>query len=94
VSWLISKDWNASFAVEMLGRWYEADRFGETSRDWEALPIATLEYIIPASLFGSDQFANLLGRPAIDLQGSQFESVVHRASHHLKKGRVVAALVP
>ena len=73
VSWVISKDWNASFAVELLGRWYEADRFGETSRDWEALPIATLEYVIPASLFGSDSFANLLGRPAIDLQGSHLK---------------------
>jgi hypothetical protein len=73
VSWAISKDWNASFAVELLGRWYEADRFGETSRDWETLPIATLEYVIPASLFGSDSFANLLGRPAIDLQGSHLK---------------------
>jgi len=45
----------------MLGRWYEVDRFGETNHDWEALPIATLEYIIPASLFGSEQFANLSG---------------------------------
>jgi hypothetical protein len=73
VSWVISKEWNASFAVELLGRWYEADRFGETSRDWETLPIATLEYIIPASLFGSDSFANLLGRPAIDFQGSHLK---------------------
>jgi hypothetical protein len=72
-SWVISKDWNASFAVEMLGRWYEPDRFGATSRDWEVLPIATLEYIIPSSLFGSEQFANLLGRPAIDLQGSHLK---------------------
>ena len=70
VSWVISKDWNASFAVEMLGRWYEADSFGATSRDWEALPIATLEYVVPASLVGGDHFANLLGRPSIDLQGS------------------------
>ena len=73
VSWAISENWNASVAVELLGRWYEADRFGETSRDWEALPIATLEYIIPAGLFGSDSFANLLGRPAIDLQGSHLK---------------------
>jgi hypothetical protein len=72
-SWAISKDWNASFAVEMLGRWYEADRQGETSRDWEVLPIATLEYIVPASLFGDEQLANLLGRPAIDLQGSHLK---------------------
>jgi hypothetical protein len=72
-SWAISKDWNASFAVEMLGRWYEPDSAGEASHDWEILPIATLEYIIPASLFGSEQFADLLGRPAIDLQGSHLK---------------------
>lgn len=70
VSWAISKDWNASFAVELLGRWYEPNRFGEASRDWEALPILTVEYVIPASLIGGDHFADLLGRPAIDLQGS------------------------
>ena len=69
VAWVISESWNASLAVEFLGRWYEADRFGETSRDWEALPIATVEYVIPASIFGSERLANLLGRPAIDLQG-------------------------
>ena len=57
MSWVISREWNASFAVEFLGRWYEPNRFGEASRDWEALPIATLEYIMPASLFGNDQFA-------------------------------------
>jgi hypothetical protein len=73
VSWAISKDWNASLAVELLGRWYEPDRFGETSRDLEVLPIATLEYIIPASLFGSESVAKLLGRPAIDLQGSHLK---------------------
>jgi hypothetical protein len=73
VSWAISKDWNASFAVELLGRRYEPNRFGEASRDWEALPIVTVEYVIPASLFGSDSLANLLGRPAIDLQGSHLK---------------------
>ena len=66
-SWVISKDWNASLAVELLGRWYEPNSVGETNRDWEVLPIATLEYIIPASLFGGENLANLLGRPAIDL---------------------------
>jgi hypothetical protein len=59
-SWGISADWNASLAVEMLGRWYDPNTLGETSRDWEVLPIATLEYIIPASLFESDEFANLI----------------------------------
>ena len=66
----ISKNWNASLAVEFLGRWYEPDRFGEASHDWEALPIATVEYVMPASLFGSDETARLLGAPAIDLQVS------------------------
>ena len=27
-SWVISKDWNANFAVEMLGRWYEPELVG------------------------------------------------------------------
>ena len=48
-----SENWNASFAVELLGRWYEADRFGETSRDWEALPIATARIFVPASYSGA-----------------------------------------
>ncbi len=73
VTWNISKNWNASFGVELLGRWYEPDRFGQTSRDWEVLPIVTLEYVIPASLFGSENVANMLGRPAIDLQGSELK---------------------
>jgi hypothetical protein len=73
VSWAISKNWNVSFGVELLGRWYDPDRFGQTSRDYEVLPIATLEYIIPASLFGSERVADLLGRPAIDLQGSHLK---------------------
>lgn len=72
-SWVISENWNASFAVQLLGRWFDADPFGEKRRDWEAQPIATLEYIVPASLFGGDRFANLIGRPAIDLQGSHLD---------------------
>jgi hypothetical protein len=70
VSYVISKDWSASLAVELLGRWYEPDLAGETSRDWEALPIATLEYLIPASFLGGESFAKVLGRPALDFQGS------------------------
>src|SRR5262249_8147919 len=88
VSWAISKNWNASFAVELLGRWYEPDRIGQTSRDWEVLPILTLEYIIPASFFGSERVANLLGRPAIDLQGSHLKvsSIVTGVSYNQWEG--------
>jgi hypothetical protein len=70
VSCVISKDWSASLAVEFLGRWYEKDAAGETSRDWEALPIATLEYLIPPSFLGGENIAKILGRPALDFQGS------------------------
>jgi hypothetical protein len=73
VSYVISKDLSASFAVELLGRWYEADRFGETSRDWETLPIGTLEYVIPASFLGGENVAKLLGHPALDFQGSHLK---------------------
>jgi hypothetical protein len=69
-SYVISQDWSASVAVELLGRWYERDSAGEASRDWETLPIATLEYLIPASFLGGERVAKLLGRPALDFQGS------------------------
>ena len=36
----------------------------------EALPIATLEYVVPTSFLGGDKMANILGRPALDFQGS------------------------
>jgi hypothetical protein len=70
VSYVISKDWNASVAVEFLGRWYERNAIGAANHDYEALPIATLEYIVPASALGGESVARFLGRPALDLQGS------------------------
>ena len=36
--------------------------------DWFIEPIATLEFVLPASWFGSDANAALIGRPAIDFQ--------------------------
>ena len=70
VSYVISQEWNASLAVEFLGRWFERNRFGAANHDYEAMPIATLEYIVPAAVFGGEANAKLFGRPAIDLQGS------------------------
>ena len=70
VSYVISKDWNASFAVELLGRWFDTDSTGFSGRDWEALPIATLEYVIPTSFLGGEKIANILGRPSLDFQSS------------------------
>ena len=49
ISYVISQDWNASVAVEFLGRWYERNTFGAANHDYEALPIATLEYVVPAA---------------------------------------------
>ena len=70
VSYVISKDWNASVAVEFLGRWFDANSLGFSARGWEVVPIGTVEYVIPTSLFGSETTANMLGRPALDFQGS------------------------
>jgi len=70
LSYTISENWSASLAVELLGRWYERDSTGVSSRDLETLPIVTVEYAIPASFFGGEKFANILGRPALDFQGS------------------------
>ena len=68
-SWAISQDWNASFAVQTLGRWFDEDLVATARHDFEVEPIVTLEYVLPAPIF-SDRLARLLGRPAIDLQGS------------------------
>ncbi len=73
VSYTISKDWSASLAVELLGRWYERDSAGVSSRDWEALPVATIEYAIPASFLGGEGLAKILGRPALDFQASHLK---------------------
>ncbi len=70
VSKVITPDWSASFAVEMLGRWYEPNTAGDANRDLEAQPIATVEYLIPASFLGGEKVAKILGRPALDFQGS------------------------
>jgi len=70
ISYKISNDWSACLAVELLGRWYERDSAGASSRDWETLPIGTVEYAIPASFVGGERLANILGRPALDFQGS------------------------
>ena len=70
-AWVISVDWNASFAVEMLGRWFDADPAGTTRRDWDVTPIVTLEYILPAWLFSEQRLARFIGRPAIDFQLSR-----------------------
>ncbi len=70
LSYVLSKDWNASFAVEVLNRWFDQNAVGQMRNDLEATPIATLEYVIPAAILGGDRFAALLGRPALDMQGS------------------------
>ena len=70
VSYVISKDWNASVGVELLGRWFDPNSVGFSGRDWEVLPVATVEYVIPASLFGSEKIANAFGRRALDFQAS------------------------
>ena len=70
VSYVISGEWNASFAVEFFNRWFDVNSVGFSRRDLEALPIGTLEYVIPSFLFGSERMANALGRPALDFQAS------------------------
>ena len=70
ISYVISSEWNASLAIEFLGRWYQRNAFGAANHDYEAMPIATLEYVVPAAVFGGEANAKLFGRPALDLQGS------------------------
>jgi hypothetical protein len=70
VSYVISEHWNASLAVEVIGRWFDSNDGGFSRRDWEVQPIATLEYVIPSALFGAPETADCFGRPALDFQTS------------------------
>ena len=74
VSCVISKDWNASLAVEIFGRWFDANSVGFSGRISEAQPIGTVEYVIPTSIFGGEKIANMFGRPALDFQGSYLKA--------------------
>jgi hypothetical protein len=70
VSYIFSEQWNASFAVEVIGRWFDANFSGFERRDWQAQPILTLEYVVPTAVFGAAKVADFFGRPALDLQTS------------------------
>jgi hypothetical protein len=70
VSYVISKEWNASLAVEFLNRRFDTNNVGFSRQDWQAEPVGTVEYLIPPSIFGGEKLANLLGRPALDFQTS------------------------
>ena len=64
VSYVISMDWNASLAVEIFGRWFDANSVGFSGRISGAQTIGTVEYVIPTSIFGGEKVAGMFGRPA------------------------------
>ena len=67
VTYVICEQWNVSLGVEVMRRWFDP-YLGFNEDEWFLEPIATLEFVLPASWFGSDRNARLFGRPAIDLQ--------------------------
>ena len=70
ISYVISDQWNASFAIEMIDRRFDSNGVGFFRRDTEVQPIVTLEYVIPSALFGVPEIASIFGRPALDFQTS------------------------
>ncbi len=70
ISYVISDQWNASFAIEMIDRRFDSNGVGFFRRDTEVQPIVTLEYVIPSALFGTPEIARTFGRPALDFQTS------------------------
>lgn len=91
-SYVISKNWNANFAVEFLGRWFDQNNLGIATRDYEVHPIFTLEYTIPAQFLGGEKNARLLGRPALDLQGSYLRVWSNATAGSFEQWKGVAAL--
>lgn len=66
-TYVISESWNVSFGIEVIRRLFDP-YLGFSESEWFIEPIATLEFVLPASWFGSDSNARMFGRPAIDLQ--------------------------
>jgi hypothetical protein len=67
VTYVINEQWNVSLGAEFMFRTFDP-YLGFTENEWFLEPIATLEFVLPSSWFGSDRNATLFGRPAIDLQ--------------------------
>ena len=67
MTYVISESWNVSLGIEVMRRIFDP-YLGFNEAEWFIEPIATLEFVLPASWFGSDRNARLFGRPAIDLQ--------------------------
>jgi hypothetical protein len=91
-SYVISKTWNANFAVEFIGRWFDQNNLGLATRDHEVHPIVTLEYVIPAQFLGGEKNARLLGRPALDLQASYLRVWSNAPAGGFEQWKGVAAL--
>jgi hypothetical protein len=70
ITYEVSQNWSVSVATEFLGRWYEKQGSESSWREFDVLPIGTLEYAIPSSLLGGERIASLLGQPTLDLQAS------------------------
>jgi hypothetical protein len=67
MTYVISESWNVSLGIEVMRRWFDPYQ-GLNEAEWFIEPIATLEFVLPDSWFGSVRKAALFGRPAIDLQ--------------------------
>jgi hypothetical protein len=92
VSYVISEQWNASLAADVIGRWFDSKDAGFSRRDVEAEPIATLEYVIPTALFGVPETADFFGRPALDFQTSfvrNWSNLPTRNYHQLTASAVI-----
>nr|WP_294556955.1 hypothetical protein [uncultured Rhodopila sp.] len=66
-SYSISDSWSASLASDFTRRWFDEVR-GVTRQGFVVEPILTVEYKLPAELFGGNAAA--FGNPALDFQAS------------------------
>jgi hypothetical protein len=89
---MISKSWDANFAVEFLGRWFDQNNLGIATRDYEVHPIFTLEYVVPAQFLGGEKNARLMGHPAFDLQASYLRVWSNALAGGYEQWKGIAAL--
>lgn len=66
-TYVFSPTWNISGGVLLERRAFDAVG-GVAQEDWLVEPIVTLEFVVPATWFGSAATAAAIGRPALDFQ--------------------------
>jgi hypothetical protein len=91
MTYVMSPQWNLSLGIDLERRAFDS-YYGFNQEDWFIEPIATVEFVLPESWFGSAATAAMVGRPAIDFQVAYEKNWSNLPSANYEVWHVGAAL--